>query len=230
MTENGKRWEEEAIRRDQKSMPGKKRVAIARLVVRWLFRLCGGLVIEGRKNVPTKGRVLICPNHISDCDPAAALAMLPRDDFAVIAKQELFQIPVLGRVMRGLGAFPIVRDSADRHALRLGEEILSAERALMIFPEGRLSQDGCLLRFQPGAALLALRTGAPIVPVGLIGTNRILPYGKVIPRLAGRPAIVRYGKPISMDEFAGVPHKAAREAVIERLVEEIAALTGQVAH
>ena len=181
----------------------------------------------GRENVPRQGRLLLCANHISDLDPLAALVNLPRDDFAVMTKQELFRIPVLGPAIRRMGAFPVVRGSADRNALRLGEEILAAERALLIFPEGQVSEDGKLQELQPGAALLALRTGTPIVPVGLAGTDRMLPYGKVIPRSAGRPVEVRYGKPIVLSEFDGLSHKEARAAATERIAQELAALTGQ---
>lgn len=205
----------------------KKRVVFARWLLRTAFRLCGGLVVEGLENVPRAGRLLICPNHISDCDPPAVLAFLPRDDFATMAKQELFQIPVLGWLIRALGAFPVERDSADRHALRQAEEILEAERSLLIFPEGRVSEKGCLQKIQPGAALLALRTSAPILPVGLIGTNRVLPYGKTVPRRAGRPVEVRYGMIIEVEQFAGLPHKLARQALTIRIGQELAKLTGQ---
>jgi 1-acyl-sn-glycerol-3-phosphate acyltransferase len=97
----------------------------------------------------------------------------------------------------------------------------------LIFPEGRLSENGKLREIQPGAALLALRTDAPIVPVGLIGTNRMLPYGKLVPRSAGRPADVRIGLPILMGDFAGMSHKLARAALTERIARDLATLTGQ---
>jgi 1-acyl-sn-glycerol-3-phosphate acyltransferase len=196
-------------------------------VVRLLFRACGGLVVTGRENVPHTGRVIICANHISDIDPLAVLVTLPRNDFAVMAKEELFRIPLLGPMIRKFGAFPVARDSPDRNALKLGEEILAAERALLIFPEGRLSEDGKLQEIQPGAALLALRTDAPVVPVGLIGTNRMLPYGKLVPRLVGRPADVRIGLPIQISDFAGMPHKLGRASLTARIVRDLVTLTGQ---
>ncbi|HEX5322795.1 MAG TPA: lysophospholipid acyltransferase family protein [Capsulimonadaceae bacterium] len=196
-------------------------------LVKLIFWLCGGLVATGQENVPLTGRLLLCPNHISDSDPAAVLAMLPRNDFAAMAKDELFRVPLLGWLLRAYGTFPVVRESADRKSLRQAEAILERERALMIFPEGRLSEDGKLLRLQSGAALLALRTGSPIVPVGLIGTNRVLPYAKLIPRPAGKAVQVRYGKPILMDEFTGAPHKEAIRQITRRLAEELARLTDQ---
>lgn len=211
------------------AIPPRMWVWFARRVVKLMFRFCGGLEVEGRENVPREGSVLLCANHISDCDPLAVLVILPRDDFAVLAKEELFRIPILGPVIRSFGAFPIVRDSADRSALKQGQEVLEAHRALVIFPEGRLSENGCLQKLLPGAAMLALKTSAPIVPVGLIGTDRVLPYGKVIPRPAGRPVRVRYGNPIQMREFAGFSRKEARAALTLRLENELASLTGQPA-
>jgi 1-acyl-sn-glycerol-3-phosphate acyltransferase len=209
--------------------PVKKRVVFARRLVKLIFWLCGGLVVTGQENVPLTGRLLVCPNHISDSDPPAVLATLPRGDFATMAKEELFRIPILGWMLRVYGTFPVARGTADRKALRQAEEVLESERALLIFPEGQLSEDGALLKMQSGPALLALRTGSPILPVGLIGTNKVLPYAKLIPRHASKPAQVRYGTPISMNEFAGMPHKDAIKALTASIGMEIAKLTDQPA-
>jgi 1-acyl-sn-glycerol-3-phosphate acyltransferase len=169
-------------------MPTIKRTQTRVLVGRWLvdllFRLLGGWVVSGQENVPHTGRVIICANHISDADPPAVLASLPRADFTAMAEAGLFKVPILGPLMRAFGTFPVKRDTADRQALRHAEEILEAERALVVFPEGRLSKTGLLQRVQPGAARLALRTGSFIVPVGVIGTNSVVPHGKLLPRRA----------------------------------------------
>jgi 1-acyl-sn-glycerol-3-phosphate acyltransferase len=207
--------------------PVKKRVIFARGLVKLIFWLCGGLRATGQENVPLTGRLLVCPNHISDSDPPAVLATLPRGDFATMAKEELFRIPILRWMLRVYGTFPVVRDSADRKALRLAEKVLETESALLIFPEGRLSEDGSLLKMQSGAAVLALRTGAPIVPVGLIGTNNVLPYAKLVPRRARKPTRVRFGAAITLGEFAEMPHKQAVKALTARLGLEIAKLTEQ---
>lgn len=203
------------------------RVVVGRWVVNLLFRLLGGWVVSGRENVPLIGRVIICANHISDADPPAVLASLPRADFAAMAEAGLFRVPILGPLMRVYDTFPVKRDSADRNALRHAEEILKAERALVVFPEGRLSKTGFLQRVQPGAARLALRTGSFIVPVGVIGTNRVVPHGKLLPRRSKSPVRVHFGEPIRLEEFSGLSYKAAVAAITHRLAQELARLTSQ---
>lgn len=203
------------------------RVVFGRWLVNLLFRLLGGWAVSGQDNVPRTGRVIICANHISDADPPAVLASLPRPDFVAMAEAGLFRVPILGPLMRAYGTFPVVRDSADRKALRKAEEVLEAEKALVVFPEGRLSKTGMLQRVQPGAARLALRSGASIVPVGLTGTNLVVPHGKLMPRRAKSSVRVRFGEPIRMEDFSDLPYKEAVIAVTHRLAHELARLTAQ---
>ena len=102
--------------------------------MRVLFAFLGGFKTRGTKNVPRKGGVLICPNHLSDADPPAVAVALPRSAY-FMAKEEIFSIPILGALVRHFRGFPIKRDSADRTALRHAEELLKAGEAVVIFPE-----------------------------------------------------------------------------------------------
>ena len=82
-------------------------------------------------------------------------------------------------------------------------------------------------RLQPGVALVALRTGAPIIPVGLENVNGVLPYGELVPRWSPRPIVVTYGPPIRPQDFAGMPRGRAIEAITQKLGDELARLTHQ---
>ena len=200
--------------------------AALRWVARGLAAVLGGVRIEGAGNVPRRGPVLLVANHLSDVDPVIVAMGMPRTA-RFMAKSELFEIRVLGPLIRWLGAFPVRRDSADRAAIRLTEEIIQSGDAVVLFPEGRLSETGAMTPFQPGAALLALRTGAPVIPIGLIGTPEMLPYGHLVPRRAARPVRVRYGAPVPLDDLKGLPrHEALRETA-RRMERAVAGLAEQ---
>jgi len=194
-------------------------------LLRLLLRVLGRIHSSGEANVPASGGVLLCPNHTSDCDPPAIFVTTPRRAWFV-GKSELFEIPVLGWLFAHFQGFPIKRDSADRAALRRIETLLKAGEPVVVFPEGRLSENGLLQRVQPGAALLALRTGAPIVPVGIRNTNCVVPYGDVWPRFSRDTVQVTYGKPILPQTYSSLPRAKALLALTEALTEALAALSG----
>ena len=194
--------------------------------LRLILRVLGRLQSSGEGNVPRRGGVLYCPNHISDADPAAIFVTAPRRCW-MVGKKELFQIPVLGPYFAQLQGIQIHRDTPDRAALRRIEEVLKGGEAVLLFPEGRASEDGRLQPLQSGVALVALRTGTPIVPIGLENVNGVLPYGKIAPRWSPKPVVVTYGPPIRPQDFAGMPRSRAIEAITHKLGSEIARLTGQ---
>jgi len=172
------------------------------VVLRILFWYLGGIRMEGRGNVPRRGGVLITPNHISNADPAAVGFALPRPSW-FMANEKLFHRPLLGMVIHWLHGFPVKPGTADRTALRRGEELLKQGEAVVIFPEGTHSTDGKLLPMQPGALMLAQRAGVPIVPTIVMGTTELVPYGEEKLRRSGKPVTVRFGAPVTVAELTG---------------------------
>src|SRR4051794_28627272 len=157
------------------------------------------LDVAGAENVPADGPVLLCGNHTSHLDAAAILAALPRDvalrTTTAAAKDVFGERPVRGFVSRlTTGALPLERGSEFARGLRQLEAVLRDRRPLILFPEGRRSPDGRLVEFKDGAAMLAMRTGAPIVPIHLDGLHEALPRGSRIP--VATKVRVHFGEPI----------------------------------
>lgn len=138
-----------------------------------LFRLCGGYRVTGREHIPKTGAALIAANHLSYLDPPAVGTALPRRTY-YFAKKELF-VPILGSLLRSCYAFPVDREGDDKEAFRHAINLLQAGELLTVYPEGGRSQDGSLQQGGRGAALIAARAGAPIIPCAISGTEQVLP-------------------------------------------------------
>lgn len=173
-------------------------------------------------NVPKTGPVIIAPNHVSYLDPPTAGSGYRRVTH-FMAKQELFKIPVLGWLIKAVGSFPVKQHSADRNALKTALDLLSKGEVVCIFPEGTRSLDGRLLPAQAGIGMIALKSRAPVVPVALIGTNRVLPPHSLFFRF-GRVTVV-YGRPMTFDDLydRGLDREAVEE-VGRRIMSAIASL------
>lgn len=161
---------------------------------RALFLLLGPVRVEGARNVPRSGPVLLVSNHLADVDPPVLQIACPRP-IHFMAKSELFEIRVLGPLIRRLGAFPVRRGEPDRTSLRHALRLLAEGECVGLFPEGELSQDGSLLPLKPGLVLLARQSGANVVCARIDGTQRVLPYGSVVPRPSLRTVRVRFSEP-----------------------------------
>ncbi|MDD3853408.1 MAG: lysophospholipid acyltransferase family protein [Syntrophomonadaceae bacterium] len=168
--------------------------AIMRALARGIFLMLG-MKSEGLDNIPNEGAVIIAANHVSAWDPIVIGVTVQRP-INYMGKAELFRNPPFAFIMSNLNAFPVKRGSADRAALRNSLELLNEGKVLGIFPEGTRNTDG-LAKVQNGTAMIALKSGAPIVPVACIGTDTKIPLGWF------RPLVVRIGNPIYMDEYAG---------------------------
>jgi 1-acyl-sn-glycerol-3-phosphate acyltransferase len=140
-----------------------------------------------------------------------------------MAKRELFAMGALGPVIRFCQAFAVDPGEADRAALRFTEELLSAGRAVVIFPEGRVAHDGEMQEISAGVVLLALRAGVPIVPVGLWGTQHVIRYGTTVPRPTLQSVRVHYGRPVCFDDLSTLPKREQRTAAAKRLEEALRA-------
>jgi 1-acyl-sn-glycerol-3-phosphate acyltransferase len=188
--------------------------------------------VVGAENVPAEGGGILASNHLSVLDSFYLPYMLERP-VTFAAKSEYFtgkrlQDRVVGAYLRATKQL-----SVDRAGARAGQEMLEAALSLLkdgslfgIYPEGTRSPDGKLYRGRTGVGWLALHSGAPVIPVAMIGTDRLMPPGKRIPK-PGRIEI-RIGKPLTFEEFAGSPAGAKqRRAVTDRVMVAIGELSGQ---
>ena len=156
---------------------------VLRFLVWLLMLLLGPVRTKGRKNVPRTGGLLILSNHIADLDPVAVQIACKRP-IHYMAKSELFKIPVLKHLIRWFHAFPVKRGAPDRAAIQHAIDLLRSGEAVCIFPEGQLSEDGRLQPLLAGSALIVRKADVPVLCCGLRNTNRVMPYGKVLPRPA----------------------------------------------
>lgn len=160
-----------------------------------------GFRIEGIENVPTHGPALVISNHLHNSDPILLVAAYPRP-LLWMAKKEVFGVPFVGWVADCAGAFPVDRGHADRQALRNAERLLSEGFIVGVFPEGTRSVTGGLKDVYPGVAIIAARSGVPIIPTAIFGTEGLPFNGRKGRRQgAGRPrVIVRMGKPFYLPQ------------------------------
>jgi 1-acyl-sn-glycerol-3-phosphate acyltransferase len=140
--------------------------------VRLLLRLLTHWEVSGRENLPQGGPLLVVFNHIAHLDGLVAIASLPWD-VEVISLSDLFQVPVTGQLLRWYGAIPVHRDAFDRELLKRALQVLSEGKVLALAPEARMSPSRALEHARDGAAYLALRSAAALLPVGLTGTERM---------------------------------------------------------
>jgi 1-acyl-sn-glycerol-3-phosphate acyltransferase len=157
-------------------------------MARFIF-LFSRLKAEGINNLPQEGPVIIAANHVSFWDPVL-IGIIVNRPIHFIAKQELFNYKILGKLLTGLNAFPVKRGSPDRKAIRHALQILQQGQVLGIFPEGTRNRDNIDLKAASGIALFALKSGAPVVPTACLGSRRILPW------VGPRPFAVRMGEAI----------------------------------
>ena len=163
-------------------------------LVRLVGRAYFGVRFEGVENIPKAGPLIIAPNHVTYADPP--LVTLPtRRPVYFMAWKRLFDVPLFGRLIRFLRAFPLETESADPTAVRGAARLLKAGQAVMIFPEGGRTVDGRLQRFKPGAFRLACSLGVPILPVTIVGGHESWPPQCALPR-PGRITIV-YHPPVT---------------------------------
>lgn len=198
---------------------------IGRAVLRPLLRLRFRPRIAGREHIPASGPVLLASNHLSALDTILIPSFATRR-VQFLAKASLFETRLGGWFFRQIGAIPVLREagSAAQAALESGREVLAAGQVFAVFPEGSRSRDGRLHRGRAGAAFLALETGAQVVPVGLIGTNRAATH----PATGRAPRVeVRFGAPVPLDDLAALPAGRARTEATERIMAAIQALSGQ---
>ncbi|MGI6226055.1 MAG: lysophospholipid acyltransferase family protein [Peptococcales bacterium] len=171
--------------------------------------------VKNLDRLPKNGPVIIACNHLSNWDPIILGVYLPRK-LHFMAKEELFKIFILGSIIKQLGTFPVKRGVADRNAIREGLKILQENKVLVLFPEGTRSKTGELLPFQSGVALFAHKGNAPLVPIGLTGSNTILSKG------LRAQVTLNIGEPIYLDQlFEGKVSGVQLEEVTQILQNKV---------
>ncbi len=181
--------------------------------------------IHGRESVPKNGPVILASNHTSYIDPPLlAMAMMPQF-ISFMAKESLFEVPVLGSFITGLGAFPVRRSKGDRQSIKAALAVLKEEGFLGIFPQGArtLSSE---IEIEQGVSLLASQGNAQVVPIGIRGAGKVWVGGRFpirFPRIE-----VFFGEAITWDEVVdeGSKGKAARQEFSDALSLRISALAG----
>jgi len=200
----------------------------ARRVVAPVLRGLWPVEMEGVGNIPATGPALIAPNHISFIDSVFILALVPRRILAV-GKAEYMDSWRTRYLFPAVGMIPLNRANSTAAAAALAQaaQALESGDLFLIYPEGTRSRDGYLHRGKTGVARLAMRTGAPIIPVGIQGTDAIQPPGTYVPRLF-KPCRLRFGTPILTRRYEnGRITRAALRNLTDEVMYEISQLSGQ---
>jgi len=193
---------------------------VARVIVKVLLKLLTRCQVKGRENIPSQGPLLIIANHLSFVDPPLLSVSFSRK-VIFMAKKELFRPRVIGYFIGSFGAFPVHRGQLDRQSIRRAYQVLADGLALVMFPEGTRSLSGRLQPALPGSVLIALRSGAPILPVGIIGTEEI----KGVTWLLRRPQItVNIGHSFYLPSVNSRLNKAELAELTNSVMEHIAEL------
>ena len=200
-------------------MPRRVKYIFAQAFLRGMAHLLFGYAVEGVEHVPREGAFLLAANHKSYLDPLLVGACLPRE-MRYFAKKELFRVPLLGPLVRIYGSIPVDRDAFDRKGLSLALEILARGQGLLVFPEGTRIRRPGLAEPREGIGLLALRTGAPVVPVHVRSTWE--PRRRLWRRI---PIRLRFGPALTFPRMDPGPAARARyREVAVTVMEAIRAL------
>jgi 1-acyl-sn-glycerol-3-phosphate acyltransferase len=206
--------------------------ALGRFVITPLARLVYRPRVEGRGNVPKSGPVIFASNHLSFIDSIAIPVAAPRP-VHFLAKSSYFEGKGIGgwlskEFFTSIGAIPVHRGAgqAALDALDQQRALLEQGNAVALYPEGTRSLDGRLYKGRTGVAFLALQTGAPVVPVGLVGTDLVMPVGAKVPTLNQRIS-VKFGEPLDLSHHGPATSGRARRLATDDIMAAIHALSGQ---
>lgn len=179
---------------------------IGRIVCNIFFTLLFRLRSVGVENIPKTGPVMLCSNHISNLDPPLLGTRVPRK-VHFMAKAELFDVPILNWLIRALGAFPVKRGGVSKESIRGAIQLLKDGNVMCVFPEG--TRNNLAAVGKKGAASIALKAGASVVPIAIIGRYKLF-----------RRMTIVYGKPLDLSEFDGGSSEQT-ELATERIMTAI---------
>ena len=194
---------------------------IVRLMALLFFGFFSKLRIEGNDQLPSNEAFILAPNHFSNLDVFILLAAAKRE-FYTLGKIEVFRNPILKWFAINLKIIPVNRTGFCRNTFMAATEILQQNKIITVFPEGTVCKDGKMGHFKHGIAKLALEAKVPIVPVAIIGSNRVLPLGRKIPR--PHWVIVKFGKPIYLKNYEQDYDRKIMKDITEKLRNEVMAL------
>ena len=202
-------------------MPARRRFSYAcvRALIRLIMALLTRTSVRGAANLPPSGAGIVVSNHIDAIDPGILVGALPRP-IALMSKVENRR-GALRLFMPLVGAFTVRRGAADRQAMQQAADVLARDELLCMFPEGTRSRDGRLGPAHGGAALLALKSGAPVIPVALTGTSRV--FRRRFPWLGFPRVTVTVGQPFRPSDVGGA-HRDERAQATREIMQKIAYL------
>ena len=198
---------------------------VTKVILTPVLRLFFRVRTEGLEHVPKRGAAILASNHVSFCD-SFFLPLMLRRRLTYLAKAEYFDDWKVAWFFRAMGQIPIHRGSGAnwRRALETAVEVLDEGKMLGIYPEGTRSLDGRLHRGHTGVAMVALRAGVPVIPVGLVGTREVQPVGARLLR-PFRRVTVRIGPPLDFSAYAG---RDDERVVLRQVTDEVMAAIQQL--
>ncbi|WP_138492975.1 lysophospholipid acyltransferase family protein [Paenibacillus pinistramenti] len=181
---------------------------LCRFIAKVIYKLLFRIEAVGLEHIPQEGGVLLCSNHISNFDPPSVGILLKRK-VHFMAKAELFNVPLLGKLIKALGAFPVKRGGVSKESIKISLKLLREGHVMGIFPEGtrHAAADAAVKK---GAANFALRSGAVVIPVAILGNYKLFRKVRVV-----------YGPPVDLDEFRENPTGDAVDIATERIMSSI---------
>ena len=190
-----------------------------------LARICftafANWTVEGRESVPPRGPLIVASNHLSNADPPFLVTSIPRT-LHFMGKRELFAMPPAAAFLKAVGVHPMNRNGVDLDALRWNLNLLSNDAAVVLFPEGTRSRTRAMNRGMSGAAYLAVKSQAPVLPVGISGTEKIGSYARLpMPLCSVRVSI---GQPFTLPIIEGRPPRPVLEDLTTMIMSRVAAL------
>ncbi|WKZ36652.1 MAG: lysophospholipid acyltransferase family protein [Anaerolineales bacterium] len=217
-------WRPELVRLPKITRARRMFRAFSHAVLKLVSRICLDVTVDGIENFPQKGPLLVVINHIGDADTPAIIAALPFPPDA-LGKIELHDLPILGKLMDWYGIIWLHRGRPDIRALRAALDGFAEGRVIVIAPEGRYSVTGALEVGSGGAAFLAYKSRAPILPISVTGTENEIVYGQ-LKRFRRARVHVKVGKMFRLDEQVAVRQEAVMQGT-RRIMAALADLLPQ---